>query len=70
MFGFVDNFEQYFESYVLNKQNSFKGALNKVNGLITSKIKLSKLSVVSVFSNMLYGKKRKPRNAGNQQKAF
>ena len=37
MFGFVDNFERYFESYVLNTQNPFKGALNKVNGLITSK---------------------------------
>ena len=29
-----------------------------------------KLSVGSGFSNMLYGKKRKPGNAGNQQKAF
>ena len=37
MLGFLDNFEQYFESYVLNTQNSFKGALNKVSGLITSK---------------------------------
>ena len=26
-------------------------------------------SVVSMFSNMLYGEKRKPGNAGNQQKA-
>ena len=26
--------------------------------------------VVSGFSNMLYSKKRKPENAGNQQKAF
>ena len=34
---FVDNFEQYFESSVLNTQNPFKGALNKVYGLITSK---------------------------------
>ena len=31
---------------------------------------LWKFSVVSGFSNMLYGKKRKPGNAGNQQKAF
>ena len=31
---------------------------------------LWKFSVVSVFSNMLYGKKREPGNAGNQQKAF
>ena len=29
-----------------------------------------KFSVDSAFSNMLYSKKRKPRNAGNQQKAF
>ena len=29
-----------------------------------------KFSVDSAFSNMLYGKKRKPGNAGNQQKAF
>ena len=27
-------------------------------------------SVDSVFSNILYGKNRKPGNAGNQQKAF
>ena len=27
-------------------------------------------SVDSAFSNMFYGKKRKPGNAGNQQKAF
>ena len=29
-----------------------------------------KFSVNSAFSNMFYGKKRKPGNAGNQQKAF
>ena len=28
------------------------------------------ISVVSGFLNMLYGKKRKPRNAVHQQKAF
>ena len=37
MLGFVDNFEQYFESCVLNTQNSFKRAPTKVNDLITSK---------------------------------
>ena len=37
MLGFVDNFEQYFESYVLNTENSFKETLNEVNGLIISK---------------------------------
>ena len=30
---------------------------------------LCKFSVDSGFSNMLYGKKQKPRNAGNRQKA-
>ena len=34
------------------------------------KIKLSKFSMVFVFSNMLYSKKPKAGNAGNQQKAF
>ena len=29
-----------------------------------------KLSVDSGFSNVFYGKKGKPGNAGNQQKAF
>ena len=46
-----------------------------INKLCLGKISLQKtvrmkLSVVSGFSNMLYGKKRKPGNAGNQQKAF
>ena len=67
MLGFVDNFEQRFESCVLNTQNPFR-ALNQVNGLITSKIKLSKFSVVSAFSNKLYGKKRRPENIGIDRK--
>ena len=37
MLGFVDKFEQHFESCVLNKQNPLRRALNKVNGLNTSK---------------------------------
>ena len=37
MLGFMNNFEQYFEICVLNKQNPFKTALYKVNGLNTSK---------------------------------
>ena len=46
-----------------------------INKLCLGKISLQKtvrmkLSVVSGFSNMLYGKKRKPGNAGNWQKAF
>ena len=43
MLGFVDNFEQYFESCVLNTQNPFKRALNKVNGLITWKNEVNKI---------------------------
>ena len=54
MLGFMDNFEQYFESYVLNTQNPFKAALNKVNGLITSE-KLSYQNCLwFLFLNMLY----------------
>ena len=34
---------------------------------LTSKSSKNK---ISAFSNMLYGKKRKPSNTGNQQKAF
>ena len=46
-----------------------------INKLCLGKISLQKtvrmkLSVDSGFSNVFYGKKRKPRNAGNQQKAF
>ena len=37
MLGLVDNFEQQFESCVLNTQNALKRVLNKVNGLKTSK---------------------------------
>ena len=70
MLRFVDNFEQHFESCVLNTQNPLKRALNKVNGLNTSKNELMKFSVVSVFSNMLYGKIGKPGKAKNTQKAF
>ena len=38
--------------------------------LAPQEMNLWKLSVVSEFSNMLYGKKGKPRNAGNQQKTY
>ena len=37
MLGFMDKFEQHFESCVLKIQNPLKRALNKVNGLNTSK---------------------------------
>ena len=38
--------------------------------LIPRKMSLSRFSVFSEFSNMLYGKKRKHGNAENKQKAF
>ena len=37
---------------------------------LTSKSSKKKISVNSALSNMLCGKKQKPGNAGNQQKAF
>ena len=37
---------------------------------LTFKRSKIKFSVDSAFSNMFYGNKRKPENAGNQQKAF
>ena len=43
MLGFVDNFEQHFESCVLNTQNPLKRALNKINDLNTSKNELMKI---------------------------
>ena len=60
----IDNFEQHFESYILNAQNASK--VLKVRAFIPLKMSFWKFSVVSVFSNMLYDKKRKPGNAGNQ----
>ena len=49
--------------------------LREMNKLSLRKISLlktvrMKLSVDSGFSNVFYGKKRKPGNAGNQQKVF
>ena len=41
--GFMGNFEQHYESCVLNTQNPLKRALNKVNGLNTSKNELMKI---------------------------
>ena len=43
MLGFVDNFEQHFENCVQNTQNPLKRALNKVDGLNTSKNQLIKI---------------------------
>ena len=49
------------------KRNINKLCLGKISLQKTLRIKFS---VDSGFSNEFYGKKRKPRNAGNQQKAF
>ena len=49
------------------KRNIKKLCLGKIPLQKTLRIKFS---VDSGFSNEVYGKKRKPRNAGNQQKAF
>ena len=66
-----DNFEQQFQSCVLNAQNNYKSAQNQINSLNASrKMKLREFSVIFGFSNMLCGKKQKPGNAGNQQKAL
>ena len=54
----------------MNIQNNLK-LLQIIPKVLTPlKINRLKFSVVSGFSNLLYGKKRKPQNAGNQQKAF
>ena len=52
--------------------NQTKGNINKLclEKISLQKILRIKFSVDSGFSYMLYGKNRKPGNAGNQQKAF
>ena len=52
----------------LNKRNINKLCLKKKNS--NKKTVINFFSVDSRFSNVHYGKKRKTRNAGNQQKAF
>ena len=42
---------------------------NKIINLSNSELRI-KFSIDSTFSNMHYGKKWKPGNVGNQQKAF
>ena len=49
------------------KRNINKSCLGEISFEKALKITFS---VDSGFSNKLYGKKPKPRNAGNQQKAF
>ena len=50
--------------------SKFKETINYVCEKSRQKAVIIKFSVDSVFSNMFYGNKRKPGNAGNQQKAF
>ena len=59
----------YKSDQILNqtKRNINKLCLGKISLEKTLRIKFS---VDSGFSNKLYGKKGKPGNAGNQQKAF
>ena len=40
----IDNFEQHFESCVLNTQNALKSARNQINSLSTSRNELMKIS--------------------------
>ena len=53
MLGFVDNFEQYFESCVLNTQNPFKRALKKV---LSSKVAFFFYSVLANLHTATYKK--------------
>ena len=69
MLGFVDNFEQHFESCVLKTQNPLERALNQINGLNTSKNYLMKIfHGFRVFEYALWQKTKNPGNAGSQQK--
>ena len=74
--GFPGNAENHRNSKKFHKSdqtlNQTKGDIDKLRlGKISlQKTVKTKISVDSRFSNVLYGKKRKPGNAGNQQKAF
>ena len=74
--GIVGNAENHRNSREFHKSdqtlNQTKGDIDKLRlGKISlQKTVKTKISVDSRFSNVLYGKKRKPGNAGNQQKAF
>ena len=60
----IENFEQHFVNCILNVQNAQKSAQNQIV-FIPRKMSLRQFSVVFGFSNMLYGKKRKPGYTGN-----
>ena len=68
--GIHGNDGKFHESHKILNQIS-----RNINELCLGKISRQKavrikFSVDSVFSNMFYGEKRKPGNAGNQHKAF
>ena len=62
----IDNFEQHFESCILNAQNSYKSAQNQINSLDTSKNEPMKI----FCSFWVFEYAIKPGNVRNQQKAF
>ena len=61
------NFHEIHQILNQTKQNINKLCLGKIS---RQKAVRTEFSVDSAFSNMFCGKKRKPGNAGNQQKAF
>ena len=63
----MENFIKVTKNLNQTKREINKLYLGKTSLQKTVRIKLS---VDSGFSNVFYGKKRKPGNAGNQQKAF
>ena len=62
-----DNCEQHFESYVLDTQNPLKGALNKLNGLNTSKNQLVKFFLG--FRDFEYALRQKTKTWKRREKA-
>ena len=74
--GITGNAGNHGKDWKLHKSNQILNQTKRnINKLCLGKISLEKtlrikFSVDSRFSNEFYGKKRKPGNAGNQQKAF
>ena len=62
----TENFTKVTE-YLIKFKETLINCLGKIS---RQKAVTIKFSVDFAFSNMFYGKKRKPGNAGNQQKAF
>ena len=62
----MENFIKVTKNLTKLKETSIN-CLGKISIQKTLRIKFS---IDSGLSNVLYGKKQKPRNAGNQQKAF